>query len=129
MSTILDIITDKIQGNRKSHTTINDNMVPFGLAVMKKEGEPYVEYHHYAICGNGADPSEAVENFWLDYESKGPYGEGDLFWRRKPELVKDRFDSETLVTHPFSVRCRFSICANIPTCSQPKPSKDSPRLS
>lgn len=86
-------------------------IAPIGLAKIKPglaPMEPPTPYSHYAISsGECKTEKEAYIKFWEDYNSKGPYGEGSIFWRRVPEMLEQRvFGQDKEI---YCLRCRFSI--------------------
>jgi len=111
--TLLDIMTDKIQGNRKAHyVEKKDLSYNLGLKKPQEIAEKHIYNSppiadNYLIFGIGKTSGEAIENFWLDYEQKGPYKEGDIFWRRMPEMVIEEDFEER--QQKYIIRCRFSI--------------------
>lgn len=107
-------IKDRITGTRKAHYAsekfeTDAEICGFGLASVDpnlnlEEGRDYYTptYSHYYITGEGISEEEALQAFWQDYDSQGPYGNGDIFWRITP-IMEQHLEKYT-VTARFSIK-------------------------
>lgn len=98
--------TRKIENDREVINPAENIEVDGFTYILETEKFNKIFDHYFINSGEQESSDLAIEKFWENYEAQGPYKNGTIFWRCKPELYTyDCFDK----TKRYQLYARFSI--------------------